>query len=298
MGKNGDYMINRILSLNKKFPGYGWVGLSLIAIFWVLNWTALGLRTHLFFFPLWLGYCLIVDALTVIRKGNSLLTRNWRAYIGLFFLSVLGWWLFEVINLRTQNWSYLGRELFSTAEFNFYASVSFSTVIPAVFGTAELVGTFDWVKQMQPGVEKKLQSKNVLGIFFAGILMFFLMMLWPLYFFPFVWLSVFFIIEPLNVWLGYRSLGSSISKGDWRPVVGLFLGVLICGFFWEMWNYYSYPKWVYHVPFVDFARIFEMPLLGYGGYLPFSLELFALYHLIVGVLGQKGLFQYVQIVQD
>jgi hypothetical protein len=28
-----------------------------------------------------------------------------------------------------------------------------------------------------------------------------------------------------------------------------------------------------------------MPLLGYGGYLPFSLELFAIYHLIVGLVG-------------
>ena len=30
-----------------------------------------------------------------------------------------------------------------------------------------------------------------------------------------------------------------------------------------------------------------MPLLGYGGYLPFALELFAMYHLIVGLAGQK-----------
>ena len=30
-----------------------------------------------------------------------------------------------------------------------------------------------------------------------------------------------------------------------------------------------------------------MPLLGYGGYLPFALELFALYHLIAGLAGHK-----------
>jgi hypothetical protein len=61
-----------------------------------------------------------------------------------------------------------------------------------------------------------------------------------------------------------------------------------------MWNYYAYPKWVYHVPFVDFWRIFEMPLLGYGGYLPFAMELFALYHLVVGLLG-LDLTGYIQI---
>ena len=53
----------------------------------------------------------------------------------------------------------------------------------------------------------------------------------------------------------------------------------MCGFFWEMWNYYAYPKWTYQVPFVDFLHIFEMPLLGFLGYLPFSMELFDLYHL-------------------
>jgi len=52
-------------------------------------------------------------------------------------------------------------------------------------------------------------------------------------------------------------------------------------------NYLSYPKWVYHVPFVDFLHIFEMPLIGYLGYLPFSLELFALYHLVTGILKIK-----------
>jgi hypothetical protein len=30
-----------------------------------------------------------------------------------------------------------------------------------------------------------------------------------------------------------------------------------------------------------------MPLLGYGGYLPFALELYALYHLVVGLRGEK-----------
>jgi hypothetical protein len=30
-----------------------------------------------------------------------------------------------------------------------------------------------------------------------------------------------------------------------------------------------------------------MPLLGYGGYLPFAMELYALYHLIVGLTGHK-----------
>jgi len=37
--------------------------------------------------------------------------------------------------------------------------------------------------------------------------------------------------------------------------------------------------------------------LGYGGYLPFSLELFAMYHLIVGLFDHKK-SEYVKVVPD
>ena len=50
------------------------------------------------------------------------------------------------------------------------------------------------------------------------------------------------------------------------------LAALVCGGFWEMWNTYSLAKWVYAVPFVNRFHLFEMPVLGYGGYLPFGLE--------------------------
>jgi len=29
-------------------------------------------------------------------------------------------------------------------------------------------------------------------------------------------------------------------------------------------------KWVYDIPYVDALRLFEMPILGYAGYLPFG----------------------------
>ncbi|HRJ76342.1 MAG TPA: hypothetical protein PLX90_10100, partial [Anaerolineales bacterium] len=59
-------------------------------------------------------------------------------------------------------------------------------------------------------------------------------------------------------------------------------------------NYYSYPKWIYHVPYANWFYIFEMPLLGYGGYLPFALELYALYHLVI----RDKKSDYVKIVND
>lgn len=264
-----------------RFPLHGWIGLSLIAVFWTLNWTLNGLRTHLLFFPLWLGYALSVDGLVYRRKGNSLLTRSRKRYILLFVISIPAWWLFELINLRTHNWLYLGRESFSDLEYAFLSSLSFSTVIPAVFGTAEWVADFDWVKRLKKGPAYGRTSGEVRTLFIWGWLMLTALLIWPRYCFPFVWMSVCFILDPINVWLGKRSLIGYVRRGDWRPVMALWVGCLICGFFWEMWNFYAYPKWVYEVPFVDFLHVFEMPILGSLGYLPFSLELFCIYHLLM-----------------
>ncbi len=270
------------------WPAHGWLGLGLVSIFWIVNWTLPGLRSHWAFFPLWLGYCLTVDALVLVRKGDSMLTRNPKAYLGLFLISSPAWWLFELLNARTQNWIYLGWQTSTPLQYALLASVSFSTVMPAVFGTAELASTFRWLATIRPRWRIAPTQRTQVGSFVAGWLMLALLLLWPRYFFPLLWLSVYFILEPLNVWLGHRSLARHTALGDWRPVLSLWVGCLICGFFWELWNYYSYPKWVYRIPFVDALHIFEMPLLGYGGYLPFALELFAVYHLVAGFLDRGG----------
>lgn len=278
-------------------PTYFWVGLLLVAASWPLNWFLSGLRTAYLFFPLWLGYILIVDGLVWRRRDTSLLVRNRRAFVGLFVVSAPAWWLFEVLNWRVQNWAYLGRGEVSDLAYFVIASVNFSTVIPAVFETAELARTFNWVQDAGEGPVIRPTPAVTVGFFVAGWVTLALMLWWPRYFFPFMWLSVYFILAPVNVWLENRSLSTYTAVGDWRPVIALWTGVLICGFFWELWNFYAYPKWVYRVPFVDFLHVFEMPLLGYGGYLPFSLELFALYHLVVGTLG-LNLRHYVQVAGD
>ncbi len=264
-----------------RFPPHGWIGLALIAVFWSLNWTLNGLRAHLLFFPLWLGYALSVDGLVCRRKGNSLLSRSWTHFILLFVISVPAWWLFELINMRTQNWFYIGREQFSDLEYALLSSLSFSTVMPAVFGTAEWVADFRWVRRLKKGPTYGRTPGEVWTIFGLGWLMLAALLSWPRYCFPFVWMSVCFILDPINVWLGKRSLIGYVKQGDWRPVMALWVGCLICGFFWEMWNFYAYPKWIYAVPFVDFLHVFEMPILGFLGYLPFSLELFCIYHLLM-----------------
>ena len=293
-------MTTRIKSLtNEKssMPFHGWLGLGLVILFWILNWTLTGPRTHWGFFPLWVGYCITIDGLVHWRTGTSLFKRSPRKYVGLFLISAPVWWIFELLNIRTQNWTYIGSELFSLLEFAFWTTLSFTTVIPAVFGSAEFFASFDFVKRIKRGLVIGTNKRTTLSFFVLGWVMLALMLIWPKIFFPFIWLSIYFILEPINIWLGNRSLADWTAKGDWRPVISLWLGVLLTAFFWEMWNYYAYPKWIYHVPWGNWLHIFEMPLLGYGGYLPFALELYAVYHLIVGLFGDRA-SDYVRILPE
>jgi len=253
-------------------------GLILVAVFWPLNWLLPDetRRTAYLFFPLWLGYALVVDALVLSRSGTSIINRSRRDFVWLFFTSAPAWWLFEWINERTGNWEYLGSEAFSDLEHFLLSTVSFSTVMPAVFETAELVRTFRWTERFAAG--KRLAPTRLLavGLFLIGVTMLALALFRPRYFYPLIWGAVFLILEPLNIALGRQHLFTWLEEGDWRPIISLSLGALICGFFWECWNYFSFPKWVYHTPGAEFLHIFEMPLLGYIGYLPFAWELYAL----------------------
>lgn len=269
----------------RRFPAHGWFGLTLIALFWPLNWGLDGLRTHWGFFPLWLGYSLTVDGINVVRRGTSIFYRNRRLFLGLFLISAPIWWSFELINWRTQNWIYLGREFFSDLEYLLLASLSFSTVIPAVLGTAELFAGLDFVRRLGPGPVLHPDPRTTRLTLLAGLAMFLVLMAWPSVFFPFTWTFMVLMLAPINAWLGHRSIFDWTRTGNWRPVVALGLGVLTCGFFWEMWNFFSYPKWIYSVPYFDFLPIFEMPILGYLGYIPFALELVAVVYLVLGLLG-------------
>jgi hypothetical protein len=267
-----------------RFVGRGqhlWLGLALLAVVWPLNWFLPGTRTMYLFFPLWLGYILIVDALVLRRRGSSLLSRASAAdTLMLFLLSALAWWLFEAINLYIGNWRYLGRELIGDLTYALFASLSFSTVMPAVFATAELVRSAAWLDRLPAGPRIVPNRRNLLLLFVLGTTMLVLAITLPRAFYPLTWGALYLILDPLNKVLGRESLLDRLRHGDWRPVVALASGALVTGFFWELWNFHSFPKWVYVTPGVDFLHLFEMPLLGYLGYPPFALELFALFALL------------------
>jgi len=281
---------------NKYFPNYGWAGLFLIILFWILNWSLDGLRTHWGFFPLWLGYTIFVDAVVYSRKGTSLIARNLKLFIGLFLISIPSWWLFELYNTITNNWLYDGRQFFTNIEYYLLASLSFSTVMPAVFETSELVGTFKWINHLNIKREIEPSLKTVWFLIITGILVLVIIIVFPEIFYPLVWLSAFLIIEPINILMKNNSIFDYTASGEWRTVLAIAFGCLICGFFWEMWNYYSYPKWKYNLPMLNTLHVFEMPLPGYIGYLFFPFELFTIYNFITGIFGIKDSKDFIHLL--
>ncbi|MCF7761993.1 MAG: hypothetical protein K9M98_15935, partial [Cephaloticoccus sp.] len=74
------------------------------------------------------------------------------------------------------------------------------------------------------------------------------------------------------LWRGQSALAREMARGDWQRAATWMVAALVCGFFWELWNFHSLAHWVYTVPGVERWHIFEMPAAGYTGYLPFGLE--------------------------
>jgi len=258
----------------RRLPLHGWLGLALVAAAWPANWLLDGMRTHVLFFPLWLGYVLFLDGCIARRDGSSPATRAPRAFAGLFVLSVPLWWLFEAANRVLLNWEYLGREQFGDVEYALLCSLSFSTVVPAVLVSAEWVRGQAWLERLPRGPRLAPSRALAPGLVLAGLALLACTLLWPQSCYPGIWIAGVFLLEPLCLVLGRRGLSRDLAHGDWRPWLALWLGGLLCGFFWELWNFHSYPKWIYHVPGIDGPKLFEMPLPGYLGYLPFALEVY------------------------
>jgi hypothetical protein len=263
----------------RKLPVWGWMGFCLICIFWPINWFFQGSRTIWAFFPLWTGFSLAIDGIVCKISGSSLISRSKKGFVSLFFISAPSWWLFEILNQRVQNWHYLGIEKFTPIEFIVLSTINFSTVVPAIFEASELLYKTRLFNKLKINLKVSTSRNTTIGFFVAGLVMLSLLMVWPKYFFPFMWISIYCILEPVNIWMGNASLAEFTDKMNWKPVFYLFAGALMTGFFWEFWNYFSYPKWTYTIPYVVFGKIFEMTFLGYFGYLPFSLEMFVIFQI-------------------
>ena len=88
------------------------------------------------------------------------------------------------------------------------------------------------------------------------------------------------MVTGLKYLLEGQTIFSVLVRSDWQPILLPALAALYCGFFWELWNVKSFAHWEYSVPYVQTFHLFEMPLLGYAGYLPFGLTCLAIADLL------------------
>jgi len=275
--------------LFSRLPPHTFVGLALNAAAWASSWLRVGPWPYTFF-PLWLGFILVLDGVNVARRGDSPLTRSpWRFAL-LFVLSVPFWWIFEALNAPVDNWRYRFDRPYTPLEFALIASLNFSTVLPAVMEMAELLASFRPLRPRlaPPDVGPRLRLRSAALLVALGGAMLTLPFFFPRYAFGLVWLCLIFLVDPINNLARRKSALGHLLARDWRFLVTLPLAALACGFFWEMWNFPASPKWTYSVPLVDAApHLFEMPLPGYLGYLPFAVELFAMYQLALLLTGQR-----------
>jgi hypothetical protein len=76
------------------------------------------------------------------------------------------------------------------------------------------------------------------------------------------------------------SLYRDWESGDWSRTLQLLAASAIGGLLWEFWNMWAYTKWVYIFPPGLAAKYFEMPVLGFLGFLPFALDYFVMFHFV------------------
>ena len=294
------------------FPWWGWAGVALGAASWILAWSRFpwlgGFQSHTFT-PLWIAFILLVNAFTVRRTGRCLMLSRIRPFLLLFPVSAGFWWSFEYLNRFVGNWRYVGGVEFGAVEYFLFATLPFSTVLPAVLSTRELLlscprldGAFREWRPLSPAPIRAPRRRGTpaagrtggrrpgatglaalllscAGLFAVGIV--------PDAAFPLVWVAPAALLVSLAALRGEPHALSGIASGDWRPAVSSVLAALLCGFFWETWNFGSYAKWVYAIPYVDVLHVFEMPLLGYAGYLPFGVLCAGIGDLVVGFVRKE-----------
>ena len=261
----------------KPFPWWGWAGVALGAVSWIIAWNRFTWASDFqdyTFTPLWISFILVVNAILHRRTGRSLLLSRTRRFLLLFPLSAAFWWSFEYLNRFLGNWRYAGGRDLSAPEYIILATLPFSTVLPAVLYVRELIFSNprfdtafrDW-RCFSPARPWAVALAALLfscaGLFAVGIV--------PDVVYPLVWVAPPLLLLSFYAFHGKPQALSPIAKGDWRCFVASSFAALFCGFFWEMWNSGSAVKWIYEVPYVDAFDIFEMPLLGYAGYLPFGI---------------------------
>jgi hypothetical protein len=267
----------------RPLPFYGWLGL--IGLVCAEALLFLGVRPlAIYFTPIaWSFYILVVDGAVLAIRGESRLHDHPRHFATIAFLSIPLWLIFEAYNLRLENWTYTGvPQAWPLALLGY--GWSFATITPGIFETADLIESFGWFPTA-PALKFSPVLRNAMVAFGAGFLLAPLIVPQPLArkLFLLVWIGFIFLLDPVNDRLGLPSLMGDLGQGRPSRFYSLLISGFVCGWLWEMWNYWAAAKWHYIFPMFQQYKIFEMPAPGYLGFLPFALECFVMFVSAAGI---------------
>ncbi|HEY7541728.1 MAG TPA: hypothetical protein VIF11_16395 [Methylomirabilota bacterium] len=275
---------------------YGWVGLGIIAAAEGLLFggepTVAGWFTPI----VWTGYVLFVDALAARLGGRSYLTTDRVEGVLVALASIGCWWLFELYNAprfwrggadaEGLWWRYhdLEPNLFLRRVGYDWA---FATIFPALFLTAAVLRATVFRRARVPS-RRPSSGALALAVTAGAVSVVLPLAVVSTWLVPLVWVGWVLLLEPLNYRRGHPSWLGDLTSGDASRLFGLLGSGAICGVLWESWNYWAATRWTYSVPYLGHIKIFEMPVLGYLGFLPFALEAFAMYQWLRGLLGGRA----------
>jgi hypothetical protein len=246
----------------------------------------------IFLTPLcWTGFLLVADGALQIWGGGSPARARPRRFMLTYAASIPLWLFFDAINFGFLGaWTYQGLPENPILRWLAYA-LSFGAISPAMFLCAEAMLSTRLSRVSGPRVEIPPYGGLVLAGLGAALLLLSIALSAPIGVVP-LWLGLALLLDPLNRRLGMPSLLADWETGRWGRTAALMVGGIICGLLWEFWNYWAVAKWTYHLPFLgalERVRYFEMPIVGFGGFLPFALECWAASQTVAWLTSRFGL---------
>jgi hypothetical protein len=262
---------------------YGWLAALVLLVDEALLPWQLPVLARWFTPVMWTAYIFLVDARVLRRDGRSLLRDRPREALFMAAVSVPLWLVFEAYNVRLRNWAYFGVPEAPVLAAASYAW-AFATIWPGLFQTAAWLGAGPFPtppRRYRPvPLSMWLRAAMLAGGVFVVVPPLLPAAVRP-WTFGFVWLGFVLLLEPLNARAGRPSFLAAWLAGDRAFVRRWLVAGIVCGVLWEFWNYWALAKWRYvGVPVFPSVRLFEMPIVGYLGFPPFALEVFAMYHLV------------------
>jgi hypothetical protein len=262
----------------------------------------------------WCAYLMLLLGFLALRDGRSWLWRHFNRFAMCWLWSIPAWCYFDWMNFYFMRdpatgkraWEYVNLPPLFQSRLAGYL-VAFGAIAPGMFLTAEVLQRmgFREIATRASRVESKIKNPVperrskifpicvlLLGILLAPIP---ILIGTPASNLA-IWVGTWALLDPINYWRGRPSMVGDWLAGRFGRTLALGGGGLICGFLWELWNFWAYSKWVYHLPFLgswEHYKYFEMPVPGLIGFIAFGIETWTMWQTTLLVLapfveGERG----------